>query len=287
MTVDNPLKAPSQKLPDKMRRVMIFDSSRTSGKLLNDMLRVAGSTDIIIESDQESAMTLLSDFQPQILFTEYRSENFDGIALTRFLRRSELRCRKIPVIMVTAMATKLVLDEAKDAGVDEFMSKPYAWNDVLKRLNAVFLKPRSWIEAVNYIGPDRRRFNSSEYTGKSKRKSDHDSKFALQQQAMRILKSAIGSLQTDPEQARRSIFTQMGVLVPAVAVSSDANAKAAITELIQAIKADLIDHEHMTAPVARLASYFRIDESDTPHPNTVLVPIDEDELKALDGQAVA
>nr|6SFT_A Chain A, Two-component receiver protein CleD [Caulobacter vibrioides NA1000] len=33
-------------------------------------------------------------------------------------------------------------------------------------------KPREWVEAVAYVGPDRRRFNSADYKGPRKRKAD-------------------------------------------------------------------------------------------------------------------
>src|SRR5215217_8938999 len=59
-----------------------------------------------------------------------------------------------------------------DAGVHEFLRKPFTSGDLLKRVENVALKPRTWIEAVGYVGPDRRRFNSGEYSGPTKRKSD-------------------------------------------------------------------------------------------------------------------
>ena len=252
-------KPQTQKLYEKIRRVLILDSTRASAKLLSEMIRAGGASDIIIECDQDSAESLLVDFQPQIVFCEYRGPDLDGAAFVKYLRRSELRCRKIPVVMMTSLVTKAILDDAKNSGVDEFMAKPFAWNDVLRRLNAVFFKPRSWIEAVGYIGPDRRRFNSSEYMGRARRKTDKDSKFADQQQATRILRAAVAALDTDREQAQRSIFAQLGLLVPAVSNTSNPKPKEAVAVIIQALKRNEAHRVALEPYVEILAQHFMID----------------------------
>src|SRR5690606_2302087 len=97
---------------------------------------------------------------------------------------------------------------ARDAGIHEFMVKPFTAGDLLRRVANVTLKPRDWIEAVNYVGPDRRRFNSGEYKGPQKRKADLaravDPVAARPDQAVRILRSALAQFDVDPTQALRA-----------------------------------------------------------------------------------
>ena len=71
-----------------------------------------------------------------------------------------------------AEATAASINGARNAGVHEFLLKPYTAGDLFKRVENVMLKPRPWIEAVMYVGPDRRRFNSGEFAGAKKRRSD-------------------------------------------------------------------------------------------------------------------
>jgi hypothetical protein len=103
---------------------------------------------------------------------------------------------------------------ARDAGVHEFLRKPYTMKDLLRRLEAVSLKPRDWVEAVQYVGPDRRRFNSAEYAGPRKRRSDVEvtSDAARMLQALKIVRAAAGSLKTDWAQARRALLAQAAML---------------------------------------------------------------------------
>lgn len=109
---------------------------------------------------------------PQIVFVEYAGPDLDGPGFTRALRRSQFPCRQAPVIMVTSTSTPSAILAARDSGVHEVLRKPYALKDLVRRLEAVFLKSRDWIEAQAYVGLDRRRFNSAEFDGRRKRTAD-------------------------------------------------------------------------------------------------------------------
>ncbi len=86
--------------------------------------------------------------------------------------------------------------------------------DLKKRLDAIILKPRDWIEAVSYVGPDRRRFNSADYKGPRKRRAEGGSPISQRiGQAVKIVQSAVGALETDPKQALRALRAQARILV--------------------------------------------------------------------------
>ncbi|MDO9222866.1 MAG: response regulator [Caulobacter sp.] len=200
----------AQRLTPHMQRVLIVDSSAPSMKLLSELLRSIALAQIWSVTTDAKALQLARTVNPQIIFVEHSGPALDGLRLTSALRRSELACRQAPVIMVTGEATAAAILGARDAGVHEFLRKPFTIKDLLRRLEAVSLKPRDWIEAVQYVGPDRRRFNSGDYAGPRKRKSDArktpDRVRFLQ--ALRIVKAAAGSLDSDWTQARRALAAQ-------------------------------------------------------------------------------
>ena len=78
----------------------------------------------------------------------------------------------------------------------EFLRKPFTIKDLLRRLEAVTLRQRDWVEAVGYVGPDRRRFNSGDYSGALKRRSDAQATPDSERmaQALKILRSAIAAV---------------------------------------------------------------------------------------------
>jgi response regulator RpfG family c-di-GMP phosphodiesterase len=145
-----------------------------------------------------------------IIFTELSGDGLDGLELTRLIRRSDFPCRQAPIVMVTAEATAQAIFAARDAGVHEFLRKPYTIRDLLRRLEAVTLLQRDWIEGIAYIGPDRRRFNSGDYAGPRKRRADAEASpyEARVMQAMKIVQAAAGALEDDQMQAIRALKAQ-------------------------------------------------------------------------------
>src|SRR6202007_42283 len=141
-------------------------------RLLADLMRGAGAREALFEPDERRALDLAETTGPSIIFVERSGPRLDGESFTRRLRRSDFACRRAPVIMVTADATLNTIMGARDSGVHEFLRQPFTATDLIRRVELVISKPRDWIEAVQYVGPDRRRFNSGEYSGRRKRRSD-------------------------------------------------------------------------------------------------------------------
>lgn len=198
-----------QRVAAKMQRVMVVDPNPATARLLAEHLRPLGGVQIFAAPSAEKGYAMARATDPQLIFVEHNQAGVDGLAFTRKIRRSDLVCREAPIIMCTGEATAEAIFGARDAGVHEFMRKPFTIKDLERRLEAVTLKPRDWIEAVAYVGPDRRRFNSADYKGPRKRKADATgSPAARLSQALRIVKSAAQALDIDPAQARRALAAQ-------------------------------------------------------------------------------
>ena len=212
-----------QRLIPHLQRVLIVDPQPAAVKLLGDLIRSISSAQIMTATTDQKATQLAQMLDPQIIFLEHSSPGMDGARLARTIRRSEFNCRKVPILMVTAEATAQAILGARDAGVHEFLRKPFTIKDLLRRLEAVALKPRDWVEAVQYVGPDRRRFNSGDYAGPRKRKSDSrqtpDAARVLQ--ALKIVRAAAGSLDSDWTQARRALLAQVQDLQKAAVAVGD------------------------------------------------------------------
>jgi CheY-like chemotaxis protein len=197
-----------QRIAAKAQRVMVVDPNPATARLLAEHMRPLGAH-IFAAPTSEKAYAMARATDPQLIFVEHAQAGLDGLAFTRKIRRSDMACREAPVIMCTSEATAEAIFGARDAGVHEFMRKPFSLKDLERRLEAVTLKPRDWIEAVAYVGPDRRRFNSADYKGPRKRKADATGTPAARlSQALRIVKSAATALDSDPTQARRALAAQ-------------------------------------------------------------------------------
>lgn len=203
-----------------LQRVLIIDRQPAAARLLAEILKDLGARAVVVESTLDAAWRMLSSLQPQLILADILAEDVEGLDFVRQLRRSDLACRHAPLIVVSANATAETVLAARDAGVHEVLVKPFAIRDIRRRVEAVFGRPRNWIEGMDYIGPDRRRFNSGAYQGPRKRQSDTPDTVASRiEEAILILKSAVDALDSDRAQAVRAMQTQ-AVNLTSVAVES-------------------------------------------------------------------
>lgn len=243
-----------QRVAAKVQRVLVVDANPATGRLLGDQMRQLGGVQIFSAPTIEKGYAMARTVDPQLIFLEHASAGLDGLLLARKIRRSELVCREAPIIMCTAEATAETIFGARDAGIHEFMRKPFTIKDLERRLEAVTLKPRDWVEAVQYVGPDRRRFNSAEYKGPRKRKADTAGTIAARlSQALRIIKSAAGALDSDPMQARRALAAQAVELRKVGEAVKEPRLVAAAAALDESIKTGI------DGPLGRSALLKRID----------------------------
>jgi DNA-binding response OmpR family regulator len=227
----------SRPLSSFLQRVLLLDSSVANGRMMADLVKNLGANRIYTEVSEARAMEACKQLEPQLVIIEWSGPMFEGPRFTKNLRRSGLACRAVPVIMVTAEATAGSILGARNAGVHEFLRKPFTIRDLSRRIEAVMLTRRDWIEAVNYVGPDRRRFNSGDYSGPRKRRTDNVAQADTGRidQALKILQSAFGAIQTDPDQARRSIQAQASDLHAIAVRTKDMKLMAAVAPLQRAV----------------------------------------------------
>ena len=245
------------KLKPVIGRVLIVDSHSQSARLLVDIMKGMGSGQIVVEPTEARALKTAAELEPGLVLTERGGAGLDGEALARAWRRSHMSCRRVPIIMVTADATATSIIGARDAGIHEFLRKPFTSGDLLKRVENVALKPRDWVEAVGYVGPDRRRFNSGEFSGPGKRKSDTAATGAAllaehKDQAMRILASALDQFDSDPQQATRAIREQASNLKAVALKLSDSRLVVAVGALEVSLASGPASKETLSAPIGAL-----------------------------------
>lgn len=248
-----------------LQRVLIVDAHPATAKLLYDLLRTIGRCQIWTAADPARAMDVAQTSEPHLVFVEHGGGQ-DGIGFTRKLRRSYVAARKAAVIVVSAEATAAAIIGARDAGAHEFLRRPFTINDLMRRLDAVARRPRTWIEGVDYVGPDRRRFNAGNYAGPLRRRVDHaatpDEARILQ--ALRNLRAAIGALDRDPRQALRSMQAQTEDLYDVAQSKADPVLEAAVGALAASITrrdADSLNRPQIRRLAAPLLAFLPAEPS--------------------------
>lgn len=164
--------------PKKLRvqtlSVMVIEASKYGLNLLNEIFRTLDVRNVHGVRDLEAAKTRLAEHPVDVIILSWEpADPFNGLAFVRELRRvNDAYIRRLPVILVTSNLTRETVLAGRDAGVDEFVSKPIAPAALQQRLQMVVETPRPFVDHPVYIGPCRRRKNPADYHGEKRREDD-------------------------------------------------------------------------------------------------------------------
>jgi two-component system, chemotaxis family, chemotaxis protein CheY len=150
--------------------VLVVDDNRHMRQLLRGMLRAFGVTDVHEAGGAEQALALLHGVAIDIAIVDHMLSPVDGLFFVRDLRRADHSPNPmLPVIMMTAHATREMVSAARDAGINEFLAKPLAPKPLAQRLWSIVVRPRVFVRTSVYFGPCRRRHMAGEWQGEDRR----------------------------------------------------------------------------------------------------------------------
>jgi two-component system chemotaxis response regulator CheY len=137
---------------------LVIDPQPNMAALVADMLRACGHRDIREAYDANQAQLDLRRRAFSVVVIDDSLASPDAVELVRRLRADTAGPNRLtPVIMMAAAPDATRIAAARDAGVTEFLRKPFAAAHLKSRLDSIAGSPRAFIEAQTYAGPDRRR----------------------------------------------------------------------------------------------------------------------------------
>ena len=114
-----------------MASVLIVDDSRTSRRILRDILEKAGYEVIGEAVNGKEGIEQYDKMQPDIVTMDITMPEMDGIEALRRIREAHPDAR---VVMITAAGQKDKMMEAVKIGASEFVSKPFIIETVLEAM---------------------------------------------------------------------------------------------------------------------------------------------------------
>ncbi len=136
-------------------RLLIADDNADMRSYLQ---RLFGSqNDVLVVSNGEAAWSALETFAPDVLLTDVMMPKLDGFGLLRRIRQSE-RFRHLPVIMLSARAGEEVSSDARAAGADDYVVKPFAARELAARINAAWRMAELRQQGLAALQQSERRF---------------------------------------------------------------------------------------------------------------------------------
>lgn len=154
----------------KQLRVLIVDDNAAVRGLVRAVLSAFGCDAIFEASSAKQCLEILEIEQIDIIVLDWKMKPVDGLTLVTRLRDQESSPNAfVPIIMLTAYAEPSKIKQARDAGVTEFMVKPFSSDALYKRIMAIVNRPRNFVRTKQFFGPDRRRLSKGEYEGEERR----------------------------------------------------------------------------------------------------------------------
>src|SRR3954471_16478298 len=114
-------------------RVLVVDDDRAVRESLSRSLEFNGYA-VTLAADGAEALASIAGRSPDPLVIDGRMPRLDGIETTRALRTAG---NDLPILVLTARDSVGDRVEGLDAGADDYLTKPFALDELLARLRAM------------------------------------------------------------------------------------------------------------------------------------------------------
>lgn len=147
-------------------RILCLDRDREWLNIMSRELKSAGVRSVDTSTNPQKILDLLKLGNFDLVLSNH------NMKFIRFLRRSKASpSPEVPVIMVTSKVSPENVYAMRDAGVNEIAVKPCSIKLLVDRIEAVAESPRDFVNTDQFIGPDRRRKDTS-YAGPERRNGE-------------------------------------------------------------------------------------------------------------------
>lgn len=125
-------------LNKKYLKVLTVDDDHAIRDLMLQSLHNLGFSNITQVADGSIAWSLLLKEKFELLITDWMMPNMDGLELTIAVRSNE-RLKDLKILMVTSNKDPFQITKAINAGVNEYLLKPFNIESLQEHLTRVLL----------------------------------------------------------------------------------------------------------------------------------------------------
>lgn len=111
-------------MADMNMRVLVVDDYSTMRRIVRNLLQQIGFNNIDEATDGSSALAKLRESQFGMIISDWNMEPMSGLQLLQEVR-ADMKLKDLPFIMVTAESKTENVVTAKQAGVSNYIVKPF------------------------------------------------------------------------------------------------------------------------------------------------------------------
>ncbi len=154
-------------------RVMVVDDSNFSAQLIGSLLHALGVETVVTCRSAEDGLAFLAERSDRVdlAIIDWVMPGMGGLDMLRAIRSPESPTRKLPVILISGEPLKERVEQARKAGVHDFLVKPLSARRLGNAVRNSLDHARPFIISETYVGPDRR-WQKGEFEGEDQRRND-------------------------------------------------------------------------------------------------------------------
>ncbi|MCB1538990.1 MAG: response regulator [Rhodospirillales bacterium] len=122
---------------DKNMNVLVVDDYATMRRIIRNLLTQIGFTNIDEAADGSAALTMFGQKKYGMVISDWNMEPMTGLELLKGIRTSGSENKGVPFIMVTAESKTENIIAAKQAGVNNYIVKPFNAETLKTKIAAV------------------------------------------------------------------------------------------------------------------------------------------------------
>ena len=121
------------------RKVMVVDDSSVMRQIIKNNLKQLGFelTNLLDAGDGEEALEKISGEEVDLVISDWNMPRMTGIDFLKAIR-SDGVLKETPFLMVTSEADKEKIMEAVQAGVNQYIVKPFNANQLEEKIREIF-----------------------------------------------------------------------------------------------------------------------------------------------------
>ncbi len=116
------------------RRILVAEDNATNRTIIAQLLETAGHK-VMLASDGEEALDLYEQEIPDLAILDFNMPLRNGLDVTKAIRTMEAVGERLPIMILSASVTVEARENAKRAGADEFLGKPYEAVSLLQAID--------------------------------------------------------------------------------------------------------------------------------------------------------
>ena len=121
---------------DMSMPILIVDDYKTMLRIIRNLLKQLGFTNVDEATDGSAALQKLRDKDYSLVISDWNMEPMSGMQLLTEVR-ADMKLKELPFIMITAESKTENVIAAKEAGVSNYIVKPFNAATLKTKLSAV------------------------------------------------------------------------------------------------------------------------------------------------------